>query len=162
MTRDSFTALYIFNKVCCRTAGLLFASQGVARPGQWVKCRIVLHQIGSRWYSRCFSTVMERISSQERKEKMTRLTILATAFALVVCFGEPAFAQHGHGFGRGSAGGMMNMPGGADRGHSSREMGSPAGPHSQQNLARGNMGAAGSKTTGDLLSQNTKLSSNLQ
>ncbi len=96
---------------------------------------------------------------------MTRPTILLTAFTFVLWFGHPALAQHGSGvggaFGRGF-GGMSNMPGGSHMGHSGSDMGLPTNQRSQEDLTKGNIGATGKKTTTDLLSQNTKLSSNLQ
>ncbi len=96
---------------------------------------------------------------------MTRPTILLTAFTFMLWFGQPALAQHGSGFGGGFGRGSLgigNVPGGAHVGHSGADTGLPANQRSQGELTKGNIGATGSKTTTDLLSQNSKLSSNLQ
>jgi hypothetical protein len=109
--------------------------------------------------------------SKRRKDKMERLHIFLVAFALVLFLGEPTLAQHGGGFGGGAGkgfggavgkgfGSFPNTSGGEGRGDS--EIWSPRGKTSQDEVLRGNPSVTGKKTTTDLLTQNTKLSSNLQ
>jgi hypothetical protein len=100
---------------------------------------------------------------------MRRLLIVITAFALVLCFGRPGFAQHGRGGGGGFGGtagkgfgGMPSSPGGEAKGRSGGEFGSNRGEVSKGDLSKGSSRVTGQKTAGDLLTQNTKLSSNLQ
>jgi hypothetical protein len=88
------------------------------------------------------------------------------AFTLVLYLGVPAFAQHGgRGFGGGfgkASGGMPNNSSGEGKGHVGRDMGSPAGDASKDGELKGRSGVTDKKTAGELLKQNTKLSSNLQ
>ena len=114
---------------------------------------------------------------------MTRSIVFLTGLTfLALWFVEPVLAQHGPGFGAGgfgrgsagmpsvpsggfgthSGGAMTSMPGGADRGHSGSEAGLQTNQHSQGELSKGNSTTTGSKTASELLTQNTKLSSNLQ
>lgn len=103
---------------------------------------------------------------------MTRSTILLMVFFLVFCFGESAFAQHG-GFG-GAADRAFGI--GAGKGFGSVPSTSNGGPQShfgnELSLIRENLPmvvpsrvvlmAPVKKTADELLTQNTKLSSNLQ
>ncbi len=88
-------------------------------------------------------------------------------FIAVLALSSFAFAQHGGrpaGAGSGASGGMGM---GSSTGHGSA-MGSEMGPGMNSHGANGSMGSSGSmsnasgKTASDLLTQNTKLSSNLQ
>ena len=100
---------------------------------------------------------------------MTRSTILLMFFTLVLCLGQPALAQHGgfggaagKGFGAGAGKGFGSMPStsnGAAQGHFGN---SHTGESSNVDTLKGASGVSGKKTVGDLLTQNTKLSSNLQ
>lgn len=105
------------------------------------------------------------MESERRKEKMAHATLLLAAFVVILSFGEPVLAQHGPvggNSGHGSVGGMTNMPGGALGGHSGNNSGLSTNQHSQGDLAKGHSGAAGNTTASELLTQNSKLSSNLQ
>src|SRR6266705_864462 len=96
---------------------------------------------------------------------MNRLSVFPVAAALVLYVGIPAFAQHAGGFGGGvgkGLGGMPSTPGGGGRGNIGREIGSPTGEASKGDALKGSSSVRGNKTAGDLLAQNTKLSSNLQ
>jgi hypothetical protein len=99
---------------------------------------------------------------------MERLHIFLIAFALVLCLGKPSLAQHGGGFSGGAGkgfggtvgkgfGSMPNTSGGEGRG--GKEIGSPAG---KDGALKGSPSVTGKNTVNDLLTQNTKLSSNLQ
>jgi hypothetical protein len=102
---------------------------------------------------------------------MERLNILLVALALVLCLSEPSFAQHGGSFGGGAGkgfggavgkgfGSFPNTSGGQGKGGS--EIWSPKGKQSQDEGLVGSPSVTGKKTTTDLLTQNSKLSSNLQ
>lgn len=96
---------------------------------------------------------------------MKRPSVFLMAFALVLYLGTPAFAQHGRGFGGGVGGGFGGRPstsGEEQRGHSGSKMGLPREQSSKGEVLKGNTSSSGEKTTSDLLTQNTKLSSNLQ
>jgi hypothetical protein len=102
---------------------------------------------------------------------MKRITLMATAVAVLFCLsGLPLMAQ-GRGGGRGAAGGagMGNAPTmgqgmGQDRGMGSGSMGPSMGrTGTEQGRNGGNNPSTGGKKTPDqLLTQNTKLASNLQ
>lgn len=97
---------------------------------------------------------------------MKRLYVLPVAFTLVLYLGIPAFAQHGGrgvggGFGKAS-GGMPNSFSGEEKGHVEKETGSPVGEASKDGASKESSSVAGNKTAGELLQQNTKLTSNLQ
>jgi hypothetical protein len=96
---------------------------------------------------------------------MTRSVIFFPALALVLCFGKPTLAQHGPGIGgavRGGGGGMPNISRGEGRGQSGSKAGVPAGQDSKGQVFKDDSGSGGKKTTSELLTQNSKLSSNLQ
>jgi hypothetical protein len=100
---------------------------------------------------------------------MTRPTTFVMAFALVLCFGKASFAQHGRGFGGGfggsagkGVGGMSGSLGGEGKGNFGADVRSPGGEVSKGDVSKGSSTVTGKKTAGDLLTQNTKLSSNLQ
>jgi hypothetical protein len=97
---------------------------------------------------------------------MTRAVIFFPALALVLCFGKPALAQHGPGIGGGmrggGSGGMPNISRGEGRGQSGTKAGVPAGQDSKGQVFKDDSGSSGTKTTSELLTQNSKLSSNLQ
>jgi hypothetical protein len=107
-----------------------------------------------------------------RKEYMTRSSILVMGFILVLCFGRSALAQHGGfggaaagGFGAGAGKGFGSMPStsnGGAQGHFGNEVRSHTGKSSNVDTLKEGSGVSGKKTVGDLLTQNTKLSSNLQ
>lgn len=96
---------------------------------------------------------------------MKRSSAFLMAFAFVLYLGTPAFAQHGRGFGGGAGRGLGGMPstsGEEERGRSGSKMGLPREQSSKGEVLKDNTSSAGKKTTSDLLTQNTKLSSNLQ
>ncbi|TAJ91098.1 hypothetical protein EPO44_14735 [bacterium] len=96
---------------------------------------------------------------------MKRSSVFLMAFALVLYLGIPAFAQHGRGFGGGVGGGFGGRPstlGGEGRGNSGSEKGLPTEQRSKGEVFKDNTASTGKKTASDLLTQNTKLSSNLQ
>ncbi len=96
---------------------------------------------------------------------MKRSSVFLMAFALVLYLGIPAFAQHGGGFGGGAGrgfGGMPSTSGEEERGRSGSKMGLPKEQSSKGEVLKSNTSSTGKKTTSDLLTQNTKLSSNLQ
>lgn len=99
---------------------------------------------------------------------MERLHVFLMVFALVLCVDKASLAQHGGGFSGGAGkgfggavgkglGSVPNTSGGQGRG--GREIGLPVG---KDEALKGNSSVAGKKTANDLLTQNTKLSSNLQ
>lgn len=103
---------------------------------------------------------------------MKRIALCFVGFIAALYFSEPAFAQHspgvGGGFGKGSGSvfggssgrGMPSIPGGNGSGHSGSGAALPS--NSQGKPATGDSGSTGGKTASDLLTQNTRLSSNLQ
>ena len=80
-------------------------------------------------------------------------------FVPILYLSTPALAQHGGGMGKGF-GGMPGASGGGGRGPFGGDMGSPMGEASKGQPAKGI--SSDGKQTGDLLAQDTKLSSNLQ
>jgi len=105
---------------------------------------------------------------------MNRLFVFFVTLILGLYFGTPAFAQHGGGFGGAASkgfgggigkgfGGMPSTASGGAKGQFGKEDGSPAGEASSKGEAlKGSSSVSGKKTVADLLTQNTKLSSNLQ
>jgi len=103
---------------------------------------------------------------------MTRFTILLLVFFPVLCCGEPAFAQHGgfggaagRGFGAGAGKGFGSMPStsnGGSQSHFGNEVRSHTGESSNISTVKGGPDGSSKKTVDELLTQNTKLSSNLQ
>jgi len=101
---------------------------------------------------------------------MTRSAFLLLFFFLVLCFGEPAFAQHGgfggvagRSFGTGAGkGSMPNTSNGGPQSHFGNEVKSHTGESSNVTTVKGSPDVSGKKTVDELLTQNTKLSSNLQ
>jgi hypothetical protein len=96
---------------------------------------------------------------------MKHSTTFFTLLAAVLYFGViPASAQHGRGFGGGTGkgSGMPSSRGGEVRGHSERETGPLGRESSKGDTVKGTTSATGNKTAGELLTQNTKLSSKLQ
>jgi hypothetical protein len=97
---------------------------------------------------------------------MNRLYVFPVAFSLVLYLGLPAFAQHngrglGGSFGK-APGGMPSTFSGDGKGHVGRETGSPVGDATKDGASKGSSSVTDKKTAGDLLKQDTKLSSNLQ
>jgi hypothetical protein len=103
---------------------------------------------------------------------MSPANILFMVFTAMLCFGRPALAQHGgfggaagKGFGAGAGKGFGSIPstsnGGAQE-HFGSEVRSHTGGSSNVDSLKGGSGVSGKKTVGDLLTQNSKLSSNLQ
>ena len=97
---------------------------------------------------------------------MKQFYVLPAAFIMVLNLALPAFAQHG---GRGFGGGFGKAPGGMPHtsgsewpDHVGKETGSSVGGASKSKALKGSSSVAGNKTAGELLQQNTKLSSNLQ
>ncbi|SRR5712692_3047966 len=96
---------------------------------------------------------------------MKRSSVFLIAFASVLYLGIPASAQHGPGAGGGMGrgfGGMPSNPGEVGKGNSGSGTGLSTEERSKGAVSKGNSTSTGSKTTSDLLTQNTKLSSNLQ
>jgi hypothetical protein len=103
---------------------------------------------------------------------MKRSTTLLIVFTLVLCFGQTAVAQHGgfgaaagKGFSAGAGRGFGSIPStsnGGAQGHFGNDVRSHSGDSSNVDTSKGVSGVSGKKTAGDLLTQNTKLSANLQ
>lgn len=88
---------------------------------------------------------------------MKRLINFLTASAVCLCLSAvPVLAQHGGGHGSGGGTGLGSMQGRG--GPDTNRGGTMSGP----NRERDNPDMRGGKTAGELLTQNTKLSSNLQ
>lgn len=96
---------------------------------------------------------------------MNRLYVFPTALILGGYLITPAFAQHRGGFGGGAGKSMGGMPSSSAvgvRGHSGREAGSPVVHGTKADGSTQSSALTEKKTAADQLTQNTKLSSNLQ
>lgn len=86
-------------------------------------------------------------------------------FVAVLALSSFALAQHGGGHAGGSAAGGMGMGSSSGHGNMGSDMGpgmNTHGPNGAMGHDTGSMANASGKTASDLLTQNTKLSSNLQ
>jgi hypothetical protein len=98
---------------------------------------------------------------------MKRLALFVATFTVLTYFGTPAWAQGkggagAGGFGRGF-GGAPTIRGGEGKGYSGREMRSRIEGSSKGEALKGTSSSmGGEKTTSELLTQNTKLSSKLE